>query len=122
MFPFKTTRKASKREYSAKTQSFSKTGRQDTNDTDSCKVQVVRSRDMQQDFLTFVDHFCHKDDFDESNELYKVKRPRLAIHEERFPISKFTGTGFYTEHRVSTRHHFAVKRTEMRAYFRLLGK
>jgi hypothetical protein len=120
MFPFKTSKKASKREYGAKEQSFSNTGPRETND--GCKVQVVKGRDMHQDFLAFVDHFCQKDNFDESNELYKAKRPRLAIHEERFPISKFTGTGFYTEHRVSTKHHFAVKRTEMRAYFRLMGK
>lgn len=90
--------------------------------TELCKVQVVTGRDMHQDFLSLVNHFCNMDELDESNEAQRVKRRRLAFIEEKVPICTFTGTGFYTEHHVSTRHHFAVKRTEMRAYFRLLGR
>lgn len=120
MFPFKITKKTTiTKEESTKTKTTSLTNR-DAND--NCKVHVVKGRDMHQDFLSLVDHFCHMDDFEESNEPHRVKRPRLALIEERIPICKFTGTGFYSEHHVSTRHHFAVKRTEMRAYFRLLGK
>lgn len=118
MFPFKITKKATiAKEETTKTKTTSLTDR-DAND--SCKVQVVKDRDMHQDFLSLVDNFCHMDEFEDSNELHRVKRPRLALIEERIPICKFTGTGFYSEHHVSTRHHFAVKRTEMRAYFRLL--
>lgn len=120
MFPFKITKKATiAKEETTKTKTTSLTDR-DAND--SCKVQVVKDRDMHQDFLSLVDNFCHMDEFEDSNEPHRVKRPRLALIEERIPICKFTGTGFYSEHHVSTRHHFAVKRTEMRAYFRLLGE
>lgn len=120
MFPFNITKKVTiAKQESTKTKTTSLTDR-DAND--SCKVQVVKGRDMHQDFLSLVDHFCHIDDFEDPNESHRVKRPRLALIEERIPICKFTGTGFYSEHHVSTRHHFAVKRTEMRAYFRLLGK
>ncbi|XP_062620712.1 speedy protein 1-B-like [Saccostrea cucullata] len=117
MLPFKTTKKTFKNEESRNVQSIPLVG-QDANDRR--KVQVVKGRDTHQDFLSLVDSFCYQD-FDESNEEHRVKRPRLALREdERIPVYRFTGVGFYTEHSVSNRHHFAVKRTEMRAYFRLL--
>ena len=115
-----TKRTVNAKEECAKSETKSQAAARDAND--SCKVHVVTGRDMHQDFLSLVNHFCNMDELDESSDAQRVKRRRLAFIEEKVPICTFTGTGFYTEHHVSTRHHFAVKRTEMRAYFRLLGR